>query len=56
MPVVRESHNLSTRETCRILRIARAKQYRKERTERVEFKAQLLVEVEQILTEFQGYG
>jgi putative transposase len=56
MPVVRETYHLSTRETCRILRIIRAKQYRQERTERVDLKAQLLVDVEQILTEFQGYG
>ncbi len=56
MPVVRETHYLSTRETCCILRVARAAQYRKERTERVELKMQLLVEIEQILTEFQGYG
>ena len=31
-------------------------QYRKPRIERVERKAELVVEVERILTEFQGYG
>lgn len=56
MPSVREQHDLSTREVCRMLRIPRAAQYRKPRTERVERKAELVVEVERILTEFQGYG
>lgn len=56
MPSVRELHRLSTREACRILRVARAAQYRKPRTEPIERKAKLVVDVEQILTEFQGYG
>jgi putative transposase len=56
MPSVREQYHLSTRETCRILGVARAAQYRKPRIERVERKVELLIEVERILTEFQGYG
>lgn len=55
MPVVREQHKISTRATCRILGLPRAKQYRVS-VARVEEKQKLVTEIEAVLNELPGYG
>ena len=55
MQVVREQHNLSTRETYRLLGLARAKQYRSKLDSHDKNKP-VLQAIEQIISEFKGYG
>jgi putative transposase len=55
MPVVREQHKISTQETCRVLGLPRAKQYR-EPVARVKEKQKLIIEIEAVINELPGYG
>ena len=55
MQVVREQHKLSTRETTRLLGLARAKQYRSKLDSHDKNKL-VLQAIEQVISEFNGYG
>ena len=55
MQIVREKHKLSTRETYRLLGLARAVEYRSKPDQMNQNKS-VLQAIEQIISEFNGYG